>query len=100
MATVIDHVVGVVVPVLLCIAIGFGLAKLKQPLDNKMVTGLMANVGYPTLILSHLLAQSVYLSSLVWREVYSSLIVLCQYLPLPTSGWRSTTRMRRPTWRD
>ncbi|MEM8562127.1 MAG: transporter [Pseudomonadota bacterium] len=59
METVVYHVLNVILPILLCIGVGYGLAKLRQPFDNHMVTSVMANVGYPTLILSHLLGHQV-----------------------------------------
>ncbi len=48
------HVTNVILPVLICVVIGYGLARFKVPFDNKMVNGVVANVGYPTLIISHL----------------------------------------------
>lgn len=54
MSGMLFNVSNVIVPVLLCVLIGFGLAKLEVPFDNKMVAGLVSNVGYPTLVLSHL----------------------------------------------
>lgn len=53
------HILNVVAPVLLCVLVGFGLAKLKLPFDNKMITMLVSSVGYPTLIISHLAAGHV-----------------------------------------
>ena len=56
--------VGTVIgPVLLCVLIGFGFAKAKLPFDPKMVNGLVANVGYPTLILAHLADRHVTLGT-------------------------------------
>lgn len=48
-----------VAPVVLCVLVGFALAKFKLPYDNKMITMLVSNVGYPTLIISHLSAGHV-----------------------------------------
>ena len=59
MREMITHVSGVVAPVLICALIGYGLAKLKLPFDNKMIGALVSTVGYPTLILSHLAGQDV-----------------------------------------
>ncbi len=53
------HVLNVVAPVLLCVLVGFGLARFKLPFDNRMVTMLVSSVGYPTLIISHLAAGHV-----------------------------------------
>ncbi len=47
-------VLNVVLPVLICVGIGYGLALTKSPFDNKVVGGIVSRVGYPTLILSHL----------------------------------------------
>ena len=57
------HVANVVAPVLLCVLIGFGLAKFNAFFDHKMVNSLVSNIGYPALILSHLSAQHVPLDS-------------------------------------
>jgi hypothetical protein len=48
-----------VLPVLICVLVGFGLARLDQPFDHKMVGRLVANIGYPTLVLAHLSDQHV-----------------------------------------
>jgi len=53
------HIMNVVAPVLLCVLVGFGLAKLERPFDNKVITMLVSNAGYPTLIISHLAAGHV-----------------------------------------
>ena len=59
MQELIGHLVNTVGPILLCVLVGFGLAKLRRPFDNKMVGSLVSNVGYPTLILSHLTAKHI-----------------------------------------
>lgn len=59
MEEIILHVSGVIAPVLLCVLVGFGFAALKLPFDNKSIRALVANVGYPTLILSHLAQQHI-----------------------------------------
>ena len=59
MQELIFHILNVIAPVLLCALVGFALAKLKVPFDNKVVTVLVSNVGYPTLIISHLAAGHV-----------------------------------------
>jgi len=53
------HISNVVAPVVLCVLVGFALAKFKLPYDNKMITMLVSNVGYPTLIIAHLSAGHV-----------------------------------------
>ena len=48
------NVFNVILPVLICAAVGYWLAMIKAPFDNKVVGGIVSNVGYPTLIISHL----------------------------------------------
>lgn len=50
----LHHVLDVVLPVLLCIGVGAALARLAVPFDRKSIASLVQNVGYPTLIVSHL----------------------------------------------
>ena len=63
MEELILSVLNAVGPVLLCVLVGFGIAKLRLPFDNKVVGGLVSNVGYPTLVLSHLAARHVSISA-------------------------------------
>ncbi len=58
-----SHLAGVLAPVLLCVLAGYGFARLKLPFDDKVVGALVAHIGYPTLILSHLTAQHVALDA-------------------------------------
>ncbi|WP_235216160.1 AEC family transporter [Ruegeria halocynthiae] len=48
------NVLNVVLPVLICAGIGYALALIKAPFDNKIIGGIVSRVGYPTLIISHL----------------------------------------------
>lgn len=64
-------------PILICAAVGFGLAKTKLAYDNKMVSMLVSNVGYPSLILSHLAAQHVALRSFLTMIVAAALSIAC-----------------------
>ncbi|WP_109312235.1 AEC family transporter [Ruegeria sp. AU67] len=48
------NVLNVVLPVLICAGIGYALAAIKAPFDNKVIGGIVSRVGYPTLIISHL----------------------------------------------
>ncbi|WP_253282900.1 AEC family transporter [Ruegeria sp. HKCCD7318] len=48
------NVLNVVLPVLICAGIGFGLALIHAPFDSKVIGGIVSKVGYPTLIISHL----------------------------------------------
>ena len=59
MPDVMLHVANVLVPVLLCVLVGFALAKTKVPFDTKMVGELVSRVGYPALILGHVADQHV-----------------------------------------
>ncbi|MEM7284122.1 MAG: AEC family transporter [Pseudomonadota bacterium] len=71
------HIFNVILPILLCITVGYGLAKLKQPFDNQMVTSVMANVGYPTLILSHLLGHQVDVQIFLTMLLAALVFVVC-----------------------
>ncbi len=48
------NVLNVVLPVLICAGIGYALAVIRAPYDNKVIGGIVSRVGYPTLIISHL----------------------------------------------
>ncbi|MES0884681.1 AEC family transporter [Roseibium sp. SCP14] len=63
MEVIFGHVVNVMLPVLLCVLLGYMLALLKAPFDTKMLGSLVANVGYPTLILAHLAKEHVQLGT-------------------------------------
>lgn len=69
-------VTNVLVPVLLCVLIGFGLAKIKAPFDHKMVGSLVANVGYPALILSHLESAPVTLNAFMTTVAAAVIMVV------------------------
>ncbi|WP_170411409.1 AEC family transporter [Ruegeria arenilitoris] len=53
------NVLNVVLPVLICAGIGYCLALIKAPFDNKVIGGIVSRVGYPTLIISHLSATTI-----------------------------------------
>ena len=57
------NVLNVVLPVLICAGIGYGLALIKAPFDNKVIGGIVSKVGYPTLIISHLAATNLDVST-------------------------------------
>lgn len=63
MEEIFGHVVNVMLPVLLCVLLGYTLALIKAPFDTKMLGSLVANVGYPTLILAHLAKEHIELST-------------------------------------
>jgi len=62
-ADIFDHVVNVMLPVLLCVLLGYSLAKIRAPFDRKLFGALVANVGYPALILSHLAKEHIQLQT-------------------------------------
>lgn len=61
MPEIFDHVINVMLPVLLCVLLGYGLSVFKAPFDSKLFGSLVSNVGYPALILSHLARQHIQL---------------------------------------
>lgn len=63
MEQVFEQVVNVMLPVLLCVLLGYMLAYFKAPYDRKLFGSLVQNVGYPTLILSHLAKEHVQLET-------------------------------------
>jgi len=63
MTEIFGHVVNVMVPVFLCVLLGYGLAVIKAPFDRKLFGSLVSNVGYPALILSHLAKEHVQLDT-------------------------------------
>ena len=76
MSTILG-VANVLVPVLLCVLIGFGLARIKAPFDHKMVGSLVANVGYPALILSHLESAPVTLNAFLVTAAAAVAMIAC-----------------------
>jgi predicted permease len=63
MTELFGHITNVVAPIALCVFIGYALAALKLPFDRKMIGSLVQNVGYPALVISHLSAGHITLSS-------------------------------------
>lgn len=59
MEEMLFHVGNVVLPILLCVAAGFAVARFELPFDKTVVGSLVGNIGYPALVLSHLAAQHV-----------------------------------------
>ncbi len=59
MEQLITHVLNVIAPVLICTLVGFILAKTKVVFDTKVVGAVVSNVGYPTLVISHLSQQHI-----------------------------------------
>ncbi len=58
MTTHLEHiflnVFNIILPVLLCVGVGYVLALIKAPFDNKVVNDLISRVGFPTLVISHI----------------------------------------------
>jgi hypothetical protein len=76
-AEIFDHVVNVMLPVLLCVLLGYGLARIKAPFDRKLFGALVANVGYPALILSHLAREHIQLHTfLIVMSAAAGLVLL------------------------
>ncbi len=63
MTGIVEHVANVMVPVLLCVLLGYALAYFKAPYDRKLFGSLVSNVGYSTLILSHLAKEHIQLET-------------------------------------
>lgn len=63
MEQIFDHVGNIMLPVLLCVLLGYALAYFKAPFDRKLFGSLVSNVGYPTLILSHLAKEHIQLET-------------------------------------
>lgn len=74
MAAELLGIANVLVPIVLCVLTGFSLAHFKIPFDTKMVGGIVANVGYPALILSHLGASHVPFA--VFMELVAASVVV------------------------
>jgi predicted permease len=66
-----------VLPVLICVLVGFALARLDQPFDHKMVGRLVANIGYPTLVLAHLSDQHVTVGAFLEIVLAAAAAVAC-----------------------
>ena len=62
---------------MLCVLAGFGLARFKVYFDTKMVGSLVSNIGYPTLILSHLAAQHVAFGAFVNVMLAAAVMIAC-----------------------
>ncbi|WP_445358163.1 AEC family transporter [Microbulbifer sp. ANSA005] len=66
MTTLFENVFEVIIPVFICVLIGYLFAASKQELNSKMVSKLMAHIGYPALILDHMLGQQIVLGRFLW----------------------------------
>ena len=57
--------------------VGAGLAKFKVPFDHKVIGGVVAHVGYPSLILSHLAAKHITLTAFLEFMLAALTVVAC-----------------------
>ena len=71
------HVTNVLLPVLLCVAVGYGLALFKTNFDTKTIGSIVGNVGYPTLILSHLTAKHISFGAFLDVMAAAAVMILC-----------------------
>ncbi len=71
----VANLAGVVGPIFLCAAVGFGWTRLGLPFDTKITTPLIMNVGMPALIISHLSEQHVP-SSELWQMITAALVAV------------------------
>ncbi|MGB5831455.1 MAG: hypothetical protein WBG92_05620, partial [Thiohalocapsa sp.] len=62
MIELLQHTANIVLPVALCVFLGFALARLQLPFDRKVIGGLAQHVGYPALVISHLSAGHIALT--------------------------------------
>ncbi|MDA4848278.1 AEC family transporter [Hoeflea poritis] len=71
------NVLNVIVPVLICAGAGYGLALFKAPFDNRTIMTVITNVGYPTLIISHLSAGHIELDRFLMMAFAAACSVAC-----------------------
>ncbi len=71
------HVSNVLVPVLICVLAGYGLARFNVYFDTKMVGSLVSNIGYPTLILSHLSGKHIEFEAFINVMAASVAMIAC-----------------------
>ncbi|USG61251.1 hypothetical protein NBZ79_19005 [Sneathiella marina] len=62
---------------MICVLAGFGLARFKVYFDTKMVGSLVSNIGYPTLILSHLAGQHVAFGAFINVMLAATVMIAC-----------------------
>jgi hypothetical protein len=77
METLFIHVSNVLLPVLLCVLVGYALARFKTRFDTKTIGSIVANVGYPTLILSHLTAKHISFDAFLDVMAAAALMIAC-----------------------
>jgi malate permease and related proteins len=78
MELIFIKVVEVILPVLLCVGVGFLLAKIHQPFEKAMVGPLLSNVGYPALVISRLSNESIKFSDFL-NTLLAALCVMVSF---------------------
>lgn len=63
MAGIAEHIANVLLPVLICVLLGYVLSLIKAEFDTKLFGDLVSNVGYPTLVISHLAKDHIQLNT-------------------------------------
>ncbi|MEM7178048.1 MAG: AEC family transporter [Pseudomonadota bacterium] len=79
-------------PVLICAGIGYILAVIKAPFDNKIIGGIVARVGYPTLIISHLSTTRIEIATFLDMMLASALAIAC----FGVMGYAALSALRLP----
>ncbi|WP_299002221.1 AEC family transporter [uncultured Shewanella sp.] len=65
MTPLFHNVINIIFPILMIAFLGYLLALFKQKLDIKMISKLMSHIGYPALILAHMLGRDVQINQLL-----------------------------------
>ncbi|WP_305986520.1 AEC family transporter [Roseibium sp. MMSF_3544] len=76
MAGIVEHVADVLLPVLICVLLGYFLSLIKARFDTKLFGDLVSNIGYPTLVISHLAKEHIQLSTFALVMVAAGGLVL------------------------
>ena len=69
------NVFNIILPILICVGVGYWLAVVKAPFDNKVMNGLITRVGFPTLVISHLSSTSIDASTFL-NVLATALVIL------------------------
>ncbi|MDX1433446.1 MAG: transporter [Gammaproteobacteria bacterium] len=77
MEEMLAHVSTVILPVLLCALAGFALARCDVRFDKKTVGAIVANVGYPALVIGHLSKAHVALDAFLDMLLAAFAVVVC-----------------------
>lgn len=77
MENIFLQIVNVILPVVICASVGYLLAVRKVPFDHKVIGGIVKNVGYPTLIISHLSATKIHIDSFLLMLFASAAAIAC-----------------------